>query len=86
MVLCSLKKMFPHVRWLFFVSFSPFRTTTVKLSRQEKMVILTSHDPQTRPFGLLLSLLRALNDAKMRGSSLLTHLDVSFNLVSACVS
>jgi hypothetical protein len=38
--------------------------------------------PQTRSFGLLLSLLCALNDAKMCASALLTRLDVPFNLVS----
>jgi len=65
--------------------FQPFRTTTVKLPHQAKSGMLAAYDPQTRPFGLLRSLLRAGNGSKMRASALLTRLDVPFNLVDDCV-
>jgi len=74
--------MLPRARWVLFVSFSPFRTTTAKLPRGKKWACLPRRTPQIRPFGLLRSLLRALNGTKLRTGALMMRLDVPFNLVA----
>ncbi len=48
----------------------------------KKWACLPRRTPQTRPFGLLRSLLRSLNGKKLRTGALLTRLDVPFNLVA----
>jgi hypothetical protein len=76
------KKMRPSAQWVVLVSFSPLHTTTAKLPHQAKVACLSRRTPRHRPFGLLRSLLRAVNGAKMRASALLTRLDVPFNLMA----
>jgi hypothetical protein len=79
------KKKRPRSRWVLFVSFRPFRTTTVNFRARQKVGMLAAQAPQTRPFGLLRSLLRALTGTKLRAGALLTRRDVPFNLVADCV-
>ena len=52
----------------------------------QKVGILATHTPQTRPFGFPHSMLCVLNGAKFHTIALWTCLDVSFNLMSDCVS
>jgi len=48
----------------------------------KKWACLPRRTSKTRPFGLLRSLLRALNGTKLRTGALLMRLDVPFNLVA----
>jgi hypothetical protein len=63
--------------------FQPFPPHHCKIpSPGKKWACLPSRTLQTRTFGLLRSLLRALNGTKLRTCALVTRLDVPFNLVA----
>ena len=78
---CSRVLLLPHARSVVFVSFGPFRITTVQLRDQAKGGHACRQGPQTLPVGHLSSLLlRALNGTRMRENAVPTRLDVPFNL------
>jgi hypothetical protein len=62
--------------------FQPFPHHHCEIASAGQSGMLAAQGPQTRPFGLLPSLLRADNGTKIRASALLTRLDGAFNLVA----